>query len=420
MNFFTFIEITFVRFLTIFIQLLFIKYITNLISVDELGVYYFLLTVSYSLNAILLVPLDYFQQANLYKYIQDGISIKSYFYLNKKIAGIILLVLIIGGIGIGIVKVTYCLNFILIISLAVGTYMALFLRGIVNNLEHRRRAAYNLLLESVARIAILYVFVSVFTPTPFIILSAILIASVLAIILLFLFIYKLPQYKNGKIVNINMREVWHFSFPISIGAVVNWIQLQGYRLVLVPMGFSEVVGYYATVANIGSSGMNVCSTIYNQLFLPELYKTKGYFLKKYICYALGIIAFVFLVSLCFKDLIVRLLTNSMYAEYSYLLFFGIVVEAGNFITGGFITYLGIWNSTKFSLKVSLCTLFSFVLFFVLMLIAGKITPLTIGMPIVISQLLAMIYLGSVVHKIYLEKLDNQKNKVGLPGKNPRI
>lgn len=398
-----FVEIVFVRLLTIFIQLFFIKCVTNTISVDELGIYYFLQTVSYSLNAVLFVPLDYFQQSNLYLYINEGISIKSYFIFNKRIAYIIFVVLLVGTMVVGVLNASYCLGFVIIILLSVSTYMSLFLRGIVNNLEYRRRAAYNLLIESVIRIGLLYLFLSLFTASSIIVLLALFFASLIAILFLLSFIRKLPQYINGEIRSIKIKNVWHFSYPISIGAIVNWIQLQGYRLVLVPLGFTEVVGYYATVANIGSSGMNVCSTIYNQLFLPDLYKSLGQYLKKYLYNALGIIGVVLLISVFLKNLIVNILTTSIYVEYSYLIFYGIVIEAGNFIVGALTTFLGIHNMTKYSIKVSLFALITFILVFTLVFSFGKITPANIGIPIAISQIVVTLYLGIIVRKIYLNR-----------------
>lgn len=400
MNFFSYVEIIGVRFLTVLVQLLFIKSVTNAISVNELGVYYFLLTISYTLNAVLFVPLDYFQQSTLYKYIKEEISIKSYFVLNKRLLFPILVLIGVGSVSIGCFEVYYSIVFIATMLMSIVTYGSLFLRGIVNNLEHRRSAAYNLFLEGILRILFLYLLFSVFEATPLVVLLAFILASCVTNVLLLRYIMKFPEYRQGKIIEVKIADIFRFSYPISIGAIANWIQLQSYRLVLVPLGFSESVGFYATVANVGASGMNVCSTIYNQLFMPDLYKTKGRFLGKYISFSFCIILVVLLVAILLKNIIVELLANSHYIRYSCLIFYGIIVEAGNFIVGAFTTFLGIHNKTKYSLKVSLLGAFSFILLFSLFLFSGNITPYTVGIPIVFSQIIVAGYLGVIVYKIY--------------------
>lgn len=395
-----YIEIATIRLFTILIQLLFIKCVTNAISVDELGVYYFLLTASYTFNAILFVPLDYYQQSNLYKYVDENISIKSFFLLNRKMIVAFIYILIVGGVIVGVLNPYYCIVFVLTSLLSVGTYFSLLLRGFINNLNHRRRAAYNLLIESVSKIIFLYVFLFIFSPNPIIVLLALFSASCVAIFFGVIYVKKMPQYYNGNIVKIKINNILKFMYPISIGAIANWIQLQSYRLILVPMGFSEVVGFYATVSNIGNSGMNACSTIYNQLFLPDIYKTNGRFLSRYLFYAFVIILVVLCVSVILKETIVLLLTNAIYTKFSILILFGIIVEAGNFIVGALTTYLGIHNLTRSSLKVTLLGLMMFVLFFSFIFFFLGITPYTIGIPIVISQIFIVGYLGKIVFKIY--------------------
>lgn len=400
MKTFLYAEVAVIRLFTILIQLLFIKCVTNAIPVNELGIYYFLLTISYTFNAILFVPLDYYQQSNLYKYVNEGISIKSFFLLNKRLIVVFSYILVIGGIIIFILNTFYCIVFVLTTLMSIGTYFSLLLRGFVNNLNYRRKAAYNLLLESISRIIFLYILFYVFSPGPVIVLLALLLASCIAIFFLVIYIRKLPQYNDGNIVEVKIGKMLKFMYPISIGAIANWIQLQGYRLILVPLGFSEAVGFYATVANIGNSGMSVCSTIYNQLFLPDIYKTNGRFLYRYLLYAFIIILIVLGVSAGLKDLIVLVLTNAIYSKYSFIIFFGIIVEAGNFIVGALTAYLGIHNLTSCSLKATLSGLVAFALLFLLVFFFLGITPYTIGIPIVISQILIMGYLGKIVFKIY--------------------
>src|ERR1700693_408497 len=135
----TIIEISIVRVIIVIAQLLFLKIYTHYTSVHELGIFYFLLTISYSLNAFLLVPLDYFQQSQLYKLKSDGISLKSFYQINVWVLKLILALLIFGSAVCIFIKPDFCYILILIILYALSTYFGNLLRGIINNLEKRRQ-----------------------------------------------------------------------------------------------------------------------------------------------------------------------------------------------------------------------------------------------------------------------------------------
>ena len=64
-----FLFIAFSRAVIVGAQLVYVKLYSNFLSNHELGLYFFLNTVSYSLNAFLFVPIDYYQQAKLYGFV---------------------------------------------------------------------------------------------------------------------------------------------------------------------------------------------------------------------------------------------------------------------------------------------------------------------------------------------------------------
>src|SRR3954470_1701630 len=72
------------RIVVIGAQLGYVKLYSNRLDNHELGLYFFLFTVSYSLNAFLFVPLDYYQQSKIYNYLRSDISLKSLFTFNRK------------------------------------------------------------------------------------------------------------------------------------------------------------------------------------------------------------------------------------------------------------------------------------------------------------------------------------------------
>lgn len=398
------IEVSSIRILVVILQLVFLKIYTNYTSVYELGIYYFLFTLSYSLNAFLLVPLDYFQQSQLYTLKKDNYSIRSFFEINIWVAKFTFITLFVGLIVCLLVDNQYSVILPVIIILALSTYMVNLLRGIINNLEKRRFAIYTLLTESVLKIVFFYIAKSYFNPNAIVILVSILLSSIVTLLVLFLVIKNLDEFKNEKIKDFSSTEILHFSYPISVGAVVNWIQLQGYRMILVPLGLVELVGIYGTVANVGTSGMSALSTVYSQLFVPNLYKSDGGYIKTYLKYALLSILLVLCVGYFLSDIIIGILTKSEFVKYSCLIVFGILSEGGNFLIAGLTIYLTLQNLTKVSMIASLTGLIVFFLSFITLYIIEKINVYTIGLPIVLTQFVITLYLGLIVYKINRKKI----------------
>jgi hypothetical protein len=396
----TMAEVAVIRITVVICQLVFLKAYTHYTSVYELGIYYFIFTISYSLNAFLLVPLDYFQQSQLYRLKTEKLSLKSFYSINRmiaKIAG----VLIVVGCGITLfVKPHFCLSVIMVITLSLSTYGVTMLRGMINNLERRRQAIYTLLFETLLKIFIYLLLVHFFTPSAYLIICAMLTASLFGLTLLFILVSKLPEYKIAKKVEFTNNEIFHFSYPISIGAVINWIQLQSYSLVLVPLGYVEAVGIFGTLSNVGSSGMNACSTVFSQLFVPTIYKTNGAYIKKYLLHAVMAILFVLICSTLLSPIIVGLLTKATLVPYSKAIVAGILIESGNFIIGGLTIYLAIHSLTKLTIKMSLIGVTVFLLSFAVIYFMDNINVYTLGIPMVLSQVAICLGLFILVNKTY--------------------
>jgi O-antigen/teichoic acid export membrane protein len=397
------IEVSSLRILVVILQLVFLKIYTNYTSVYELGIYYFLFTLSYSLNAFLLVPMDYFQQSQLYSLKKSNYSIRSFFKINIWVAKFTFITLFIGLIICLLVNIQYIIILPIIIILALSTYMVTLLRGIINNLEKRRFAIYTLLMESVLKIAFYYIVKCYFNPDAITILVSILLSSLVTLLILYLVIKSLDEFKNEKIKDFSAKEILQFSYPISVGAVVNWIQLQGYRMILVPLGLVEIVGIYGTVANVGTSGMSALSTVYSQLFVPNLYKSEGAYIKTYLKYALLSIIVVLCVGYFLSDIIIGVLTKSEFVKYSCLIVFGVLSEGGNFLIAGLTIYLTIKNLTKVSMIASITGLIVFFLSFIILYVLKKINVYTIGLPIVLTQVVITFYLGLIVYNINRKK-----------------
>jgi O-antigen/teichoic acid export membrane protein len=386
----TIIEIALIRALVVVFQLVFLKVYSNYASAHELGIYYFLLTASYSLNAFLLVPLDYFQQSQLYGLKNDGFSLRSYWPINVFVIKLSLILLIFGNIICYLAEPQYCSTITIITLFSVSTYAVTLLRGVINNLEHRRAATYCLLLEYTLKIAFFYLYIQFYKPSSLLILGSLLSASIVSFFILLILFVKLTEYKFTAIKEFELANVFVFSYPISISAVINWIQTQSYSLILVPLGLAEVVGIYATVANVGQGGMNAYSTIFAQIFVPNIYKSKGSYIKVYLRNALLSVMFVLVCSALFSPTIITFLTKSEFAKYALVILFGVACEAGNFLIAALTIYLTLHNITKATLKMSVVGLITFLITFSLLYTLKFVSVYTIGIPMVATQMVIAI------------------------------
>lgn len=386
-------------------QLAYIKLYSNYLSHYELGIYFYLITVSYSLNALIFVPVDYYQQSKIYECLKNGVSLRSFLVLNKKIFYWVGIAAIIGFSLFIFVRPRESIYFVLIIITAVALYISQALRGGLNNLEHKRIAAISLILEALLKIALLIVLLRFMAPNAIALIASWIIAMVLVAGFLGWHFIKLGVFSKGgdTLVQISAADVFRFAYPISISAIFNWIQLQGYRLVLVPLGFAEMVGLYAIIENIGKAGMGACSSVFGQMFVPNIYKSSGKYTGTYLRNALLLIAVVFFFSLAFSDAIVSIVTNGTYAKYSWILLLGVVAEAANFLLGALVIHTTLTSSTKPMLSASIVGVGSMVAIFGGIYYGGVVTVQSIGIPIVISQIIALVYMYWVFRKSNLNQ-----------------
>lgn len=392
------IEVGILRIMVVLLQLIFLKIYTANTSIYELGLYYFLFTASYSINAFLLVPLDYFQQSQVYRLKKQFASLKSFYQINKWVLKFAASLLLISTITCYILKPEFVWIVAMIISIAVSSYFVNLIRGIINNLEKRRVAMYTLLIEGIVKLAFYWIFSKVYTPNSSIILLAIFLASIFILGVLFFVLKGIDEFNYSSKQSFSGKDIIAFSYPISVGAVINWIQLQGYRMILVPLGLIEVVGIYGTVANVGTSGMSAFSTIYSQLFIPNLYKSNGSYIITYLKYAILSALGVLFIGYFLSDFIILMLTKYEFVKYSSLIVYGIISEAGNFLIGGLTIYLTIRNLTKATLKASIVGLVLFITSFGSLYLFSKVDVYTIGLPIVISQIAIATYLTVIVYR----------------------
>jgi O-antigen/teichoic acid export membrane protein len=384
--------VTLARVLVIACQLTNIKLYTNYLSIEQLGFYFFLLTLSFFANALIFGPVDYFQQANLAKIIKITGGVLPLLKFNFKLMLVYLLIVLLLSIISMFVAPQLSPYIILAALLAIAQYIVQALRNTLNNLEHKGMASFSLVQEAVVKILVFLILVKYFVPSALLLMASWLIALGVTALSLAYQASKLGIFVTSEKYIVKTNEIFHFSYPISVGAVCNWVQIQGYRLVLVPLGFTEMVGIFATLSSIGSAGMAAAAMIYSQTFSPLIYKTSGQYTAKYLQRAIVLIGFVLLLCILLGDFVVQIATNLKFEPYWYLMIYGVLADGSNLLIGALAIHITLTSSTKNIMTSSVLGVITLFVSFGLLFLTHAITVYTIGIPLVFSQFVVIAYM----------------------------
>lgn len=389
------------RGVVIICQLLAIKLYTTNVTASELGLYFFLLSTSYMLNAIIFIPLDYFQQAKLRVYYDSKEGLAPLFNLNKKL----LIFIIITSLIIAIIlfalnqeKITY---FILLVVLAYLLFLVTTLRNTLNNLGFGSSVSVSFVSESISKVLIFYATIQYYEAGA----EEILISWIFSLcITLYYLASKMMQY--GIFNNISLpptqsikaTEVINFSYPFSISACCNWVQLQGYRIILVPLGYSEIVGIYATLSSIGSAIIGAASLIYHQQFSPKIYSTAGQYTKQYMKGASAVFVFILLAMILTGEFLVVTLTSETFSANWEIILFGILTDGMNIFIGALAIHSTLVNKTKTMIFPAFLGAITIVFSFFALHFLDKLSLITIGIPLVVAQWTIVYFMRNSINK----------------------
>lgn len=331
----------FLRILSIALQLAYVKSYTHYLTVTELGYSFYLTALSYAINALILVPADFYQQAILTSY-QDGVfPLRSVISLNKKILFLAIVLAAVLGAPICMAGKLSPFDLLLIFGLAAFLYFSTSLRNYLNNRGHNLFTGAMLFLEAGIKVISFLMLLAVGTSHINAFVLSTIIAFLIEVLLLAFFFYLRVPFAWDETTDLHFRSLLKTSGPVSFSALCNWLQLQGYRIVYVWLGLPEIAGLYAAVSNLGLMGMNASSTVFSQMLLPRVYASKGSYIFQYLRYALLLSFVVLLGYLAFGKILLLVLTKKQFEPYAILMIFGVLVETGNLLIGAASTYFTI-------------------------------------------------------------------------------
>jgi len=393
------------RALVIVLQLINIKLYTESLLAEQLGIFFFILAFSYIFNAVLFVPVELFQQTRVHIEMHENNSLYKVFLLSRDVTIIYFIFVSFAVLFAYLLYEKYLQLVFLSLVLSYFIYLVQFLRNTLNNLGYGDLVSISYIIESLLKVVIFYLMMTSVTVDELNLLMSWVVSLLITFLFLILFANKIKLFSYIVTEKYKAKKLYRFSYPISIGAVLNWAQLQGYRIVLVPLGYAELVGFYATLSNIGSSAIGVVSLIYNHQFLPEIYKTKGETLWSFIA---GVVLLIFALIFSFflvGEVFIDILVGDDFSKHWWIVIYGILVDGANLIIGVLSVYITINGKTFSTIYPSIVAIVAMLFIYISFYLFDNMGVYTIGIPIIAAQCVLTIMLMRICKKIGKKKYE---------------
>ena len=394
------------RLFSIAVGFFFIKIYTNNLATEEIGKYFYLVTLSYIMNALIFVPVDYYLQARLALHGKE-IPVLALLKINKIVCLMALGLCIIFCLPLLYLGKIHQTDIPGIYITALLLYLCNFSRGLLNNRGHKVFVVSMLVFEGAAKVGLFILVSKLIVATSGTLLYSSVMALLLEVLIILLYSSRKIAYSWLDEGIENYKTVFRKSYALSIGAICNLAQLQSYRLTYVWAGVPATAAIYVVVTNLGSSGMAAISSVYSQIFLPKIYASKGEFTLTYIRNALILTVIVLIGAALTGKYLLLFLTKNDYVEYAQAIGFGVLVEAGNLVIGAATVYLMLNNAAK-------ATIFCNIVATIVSVVGGYLAlhywpenSFAIGVPIALSQIFITVFL--VFYVIRSQKIKNKKS-----------
>ncbi|MBA4314798.1 MAG: hypothetical protein C0422_05650 [Alcaligenaceae bacterium] len=368
------------------LQLVNIKLMTAYLSTEDIGLYFFLISASYFSNALLFVPVDYYQQAFISSAKERIDAIKRALLFNFRILKLYVIPVVL--IGLSLLISDYG-EFIALFGLGALGSVALHgvqsMRNLLNNFGYSSTVSISQVLEACSRVGIFLIGCLL----DFASLNMIAIAWASSLGLTFIhLVFKGIQgglFKGQSKEQVALKDFLKFATPISFSAVTSWLQVQGYRVALVPLGYAEAVGIFSTISNIGSSAIGAVNLIYQQKFNPKIYQSQGGYTLQYLKYASLLILITVVTFVLVGQPIVRLLTTPEFHQYWNVILYGVAADSAYLIIGALTIHLTLKKTANAILLFSTIGFLINAVIYIVLHFTEAITINSIGIPILISQ-----------------------------------
>ena len=383
------------RLVVIVSQLIMIKLYTGNLPIDQIGIYFFCLAVSYSANTLIFIPLDYYQQANLRRILGLTGSVRSIFDLNLLVMLVFICCVLAITLWFYLFLSAYVFHVVIVGAISVTLHIVQSLRNTLNNLEYQNYMSISYIQESVIRVFSFILLIKFSHISEISLLGSWLAALIGTSIYLTYSATSHSLFKRGSVFRIDPQAVFVFCKPFSISASLSLMQQQGYRFIMVPLGMVAEVGLFATLSGIGSAATGAVSLIYSQQFTPRLYKSKGTFTWQYIKGAVICLLVVSLIALLFGEFAVELLTQQDFLKYWWLLFFGLLTDGATMVIAALVISLTLSGNTKNIVSSGVVGVVTTASIFCVLYLGDRVSLYTLGIPMLIAQWTVVLFLVGI-------------------------
>lgn len=333
-----------ILFLMFFNSIMIVRYL----NVEEMGRYYVISTVSYFGNAVIYVGSDMYLQrvlAGISKTNKiSAFALFKYFTITVTIGAVVL------ALGAGI----YFSNdrksgFWYLTLLCVLSSASTYVMGSVRNLFQLAALPVYSSLITIAETAFKSISLFILAADGRvaginIVLCNTVVSMIIATIFLKIFFLTMKCAEGNNISYLNTTEEYvQTVVSIGGGGLLNWVQLQGYRLFLdktIENGIT-VVGIFAFMSTLGMTISGAVFSILAQVHVPVQYSSRGISTQSYINIIGKVTLILFGLSLP-AGFIFNWLTNKMeLIPILYVVGVGVLVEGGNAALGGFANHMNV-------------------------------------------------------------------------------
>jgi O-antigen/teichoic acid export membrane protein len=371
------------RMIAIAIGLVYVKVYTNRLDPEALGVFFYLATLSYLLNALLFVPFDFYIQAYCAK-MGERLPLKS---ITRMTGGVLFaalgLVVAVGGLLVLLGQLAW-LDVASLYAVAVLLFGCTSLRNLLNNRGHRRVVATALVGEAVGRVTAFLVLVLILAPSGRLLFASAAIALLLEFIALIA--YAAQRLPWGPSDNASASApIVATTAPVSVSAACNLVQMQAYRTLYPWAGAPTSAAVFAVVANVGSAGMAAAGQVFSQILLPRVYGSGGTYARHYIAWAALLTLVIAIVAWIAAPVLVALITSPRYSAHAGLMVFGVLMEGANVIVAAITVGSMLKDDTRRLMAWNVAGAVTGATGYAVALIKAPASPTAIGLALVLSQ-----------------------------------
>ena len=382
-----------IRLLSVAAGLAYVKAYTHALSTPEVGLFFYLSTLSYAINALVFVPVDFYMQARLASL--AAVPARAISNLVLRVLAIGLAVCIAASLPLIQLGKLQWGDLPAMYAVAALLYLCSTLRNLLNNRGRTVFVSAMLLIESSGRLVAFVALAALLNASARTLMISSALGLALELALVLLATRRLARAAEPKHLD-DGRIILRTSAPIAGAAVCNAVQLQGYRVAYPLAHHSATSGLFGVVSNIGAAAMSAAGSIYSQLQTPRLYASQGRYVRRFALLAGALACVLLIVALLTAHLLVSTLTGPQYLPYAYAVGFGIVIEACNLIVGGYTIALTISSRTALLFKLNLLAAAVSAAGCCAALLLRPGEPMLIGASLAGSQMLMTLALAALV------------------------